>query len=98
MWYTRDCLICKKPFCRNPLAKYCIKCTKIRDKKKGFAHNKVAKAIRDGILKKLDGSIKCVDCGDIAKCYDHRDYARPLDVDPVCWSCDKQRGEGKNSY
>jgi hypothetical protein len=36
----------------------------------------------------------CVDCGEPAKHYDHRDYTKPLDVDPVCVSCNRRRGAG----
>lgn len=34
----------------------------------------------------------CVDCGKPAQCYDHRDYSKPLDVEPVCRSCNHKRG------
>ena len=34
----------------------------------------------------------CVDCGKKACCYDHRDYEKPLDVAPVCKSCNTRRG------
>lgn len=34
----------------------------------------------------------CADCGTRAECYDHRDYNRPLDVVPVCRSCNVRRG------
>lgn len=37
---------------------------------------------------------KCVDCGKQAQCYDHRDYRKPLMVEPVCKSCDGKRGAG----
>jgi hypothetical protein len=52
----------------------------------------VARAIRDGKLPRLNGSIQCVDCGAPAEDYDHREYARPLDVQPVCRSCNLRRG------
>jgi len=55
-------------------------------------------AIRDGKLAKLDGSILCVDCGRPAKCYDHRDYAKPLDVSPVCVRCNTLRGPAANKH
>lgn len=58
----------------------------------GPAHRKVLKAVRDGLLPKLDGSVACVDCGQKARRYDHREYARPLEVDPVCCSCNGKRG------
>jgi DNA-directed RNA polymerase subunit RPC12/RpoP len=34
----------------------------------------------------------CVDCGARAEHYDHRDYRKPLDVQPVCRSCNFNRG------
>jgi hypothetical protein len=52
----------------------------------------VKRAVANGDLAKLDGSIPCVDCGKPARNYDHRDYHKPLEVDPVCLSCNKQRG------
>ena|SRR3990172_8003554 len=62
---------------------------------KEAAGNLVRRAVKKGILPKLDGTIKCVDCGGIAKHYDHRDYSRPLDVNPVCPKCNSNRGPGK---
>ena len=59
---------------------------------KGMAHRYVAVAKEMGYLPKLDGSVACVDCGAPALEYDHRDYSRPLDVDPVCKSCNRRRG------
>lgn len=59
-------------------------------------HSEVAKAVRKGLLPKLDGTIKCVDCGKPAHNYEHRDYAKPLDVSPVCRSCNHKRGPAKN--
>jgi len=37
----------------------------------------------------------CVDCGDPATEYEHRDYRRYMDVEPVCDSCNKRRGPGE---
>ena len=34
----------------------------------------------------------CVDCGGPAQTYDHRFYTRPLEVEPVCNSCNRLRG------
>jgi hypothetical protein len=56
------------------------------------------RAVVRGRLPRLDGSIACVDCGKPAKHYDHRDYAKPLDVDPVCVGCNIRRGPAKNHY
>ncbi len=38
----------------------------------------------------------CVDCGKEASGYDHRDYLKPLDIVPVCQSCNMKRGLGKH--
>jgi hypothetical protein len=58
----------------------------------------VSKAVRAGKLPRLDGLIPCRDCGRPARCYDHRAYARPLDVVPVCISCNKLRGPAVDSH
>jgi len=34
----------------------------------------------------------CVDCGAQAFDYDHRDYRKPLEIEPVCRSCNIKRG------
>jgi hypothetical protein len=60
-----------------------------------WASSAVKAAVDRGVLARLDGSIACTDCGNPACQYDHRDYSRPLDVDPVCRSCNKKRGTAK---
>jgi hypothetical protein len=37
----------------------------------------------------------CVDCGADAQVYDHRDYSKPYEVDPVCQKCNLKRGRAK---
>lgn len=37
---------------------------------------------------------KCTDCPEQAECYDHRDYGKPMDVEPVCRSCNCKRYTG----
>lgn len=59
------------------------------------AHAAVQSALRDGRLPPVR-ELKCVDCGRQAECYDHRDYLKPLDVEPLCKRCDLQRGKGAN--
>lgn len=56
----------------------------------------VSRAIKKGDLPKLDGTIACVDCGKPACDYDHRDYSKPLQVEPVCRSCNLLRGPAKH--
>jgi hypothetical protein len=54
----------------------------------------VSKAIKDGRLLRPEQYF-CSDCGGTAAVYDHRDYSRPLDVDPVCQGCNILRGPAK---
>lgn len=61
------------------------------------AQRAVLKAIKAGALPKLDGSIACVDCGAAAAVYDHREYAKPLEVAPVCRGCNVRRGPAKET-
>lgn len=55
------------------------------------------KRVMTGELARLDGSILCVDCGEPATCYDHRDYNKPEIVEPICTSCNKTRPPAKPS-
>lgn len=55
------------------------------------ASSKVNRAVKRGMLPRVSTQ-QCVDCGKPAMVYDHRDYNKPLDVDPVCQSCNKLRG------
>ena len=55
------------------------------------AYAKVSAAIKQGLLPH-PSECACTDCGKPARDYDHRDYRKPLDVDPVCRSCNKRRG------
>jgi len=92
-----NCKVCKKPTNRISTARTCIPClSKVNRLIISRVQAIIAKAIRKGELKKLDGSVKCEDCDWPAKVYDHRDYFKPLDVSPVCYSCNQQRGTAKN--
>ena len=55
------------------------------------AFYEVKKAVKNGDLPPVS-ELKCVDCGKPAKHYDHRDYGKPLEVEPVCVSCNCKRG------
>lgn len=66
---------------RHPQSKWALK-----------AHAAVNAAIKKGALPK-PGSFSCTDCKVWkAQCYDHRDYNKPLDVEPVCYGCNAKRG------
>lgn len=54
----------------------------------------VSKAKEEGLLPRPE-TLACVDCGKQAAQYDHRDYGQPLNVDPVCRSCNNVRGHAK---
>lgn len=57
------------------------------------ARHQLYAAIRKGLLPNLGlRQTRCVDCGDIALHHDHRDYSKPLEVEPVCGSCNAKRG------
>ena len=56
-----------------------------------FCGLQVANEIRLGRMKKAS-CFNCADCGKAASEYDHRDYNKPLDVEPVCRSCNIRRG------
>lgn len=105
---AKCCLECGKEFYR-PWAKMCQPCgaakeraaTKRRAKSQPIAvaaRRKVSIAVKKGLLPHLRHvEIPCVDCGATARCYDHRDYSKPLEVDPVCVACNRLRGPGLNA-
>jgi DNA-directed RNA polymerase subunit RPC12/RpoP len=91
----KDCAYCAKPL---PLVRHykqyvCAECASKRPTAKNgsHAHSMVQLAIRLGYIKPLSECV-CTDCGATATDYDHRDYNKPLDVDPVCRSCNFRRG------
>lgn len=49
-------------------------------------------AINNGLIPPLKGLL-CVDCGKDAEHYDHREYLKPLVVEPVCRSCNYRRAQ-----
>lgn len=60
---------------------------------KDYARQMVTAAIKKGFLQPAHEH-DCVDCGAQALDYDHRDYNKPLEVEPVCRPCNKKRGPG----
>jgi hypothetical protein len=101
LWLVR-CLVCDgQALFHNGRRGICGRCAKPHALRlnaiRAPALYAVAIAIRAGHLPKLDGKIKCVDCGKKAQVYDHREYAKPLDVAPVCLSCNSLRGPAKET-
>lgn len=63
---------------------------------RNIAHGAVKSAVQQKRIPPARMLI-CVDCGRGAQHYDHRDYSRPLDVAPVCRSCNRKRGPAVNA-
>jgi hypothetical protein len=89
-----DCARCAKPL---PLLRHykqyiCAQCAIDRNTpKNGFdAHKMVELAVRLGYLKPVSECL-CVQCGAQATDYDHRDYNKPLEVEPLCRGCNVTR-------
>lgn len=53
----------------------------------------VRKAVIKGLLPHVK-TLLCVDCGAQATEWEHRDYTKPLDVEPTCRRCNRLRGPG----
>lgn len=91
---ARVCPQCGDVFFRQHSAKTCSPCAFVRQRHGQKAMSAVAKAVKQGLLPRVIDCI-CVDCGAPAKAYDHRDYSKPLEVEPVCDSCNQKRGPAK---
>ena len=87
------CLVCCVPIKRTSLGNkfYCVDCKPFVLAVQVEATLKVANAISKGLLKKQSDCV-CNDCGIGAQIYDHRRYLRPLEVEPLCQSCNGIRG------
>lgn len=104
-WSMRrfDCAMCGSDIShrRQGNARFCEPCAEQRRRKpelRGLGGNEMARkifryAVKLGFLQPASG-FDCVDCGKPAECYDHRDYSKPLDVEPVCIPCNSSRGTG----
>ena len=57
------------------------------------ATNKWTGAKQAGLIPNIKEFV-CSDCGCQATEWDHRDYTKYMDVDPVCAKCNVARGEG----
>ncbi len=73
---------------------YCSEeCRDEGERQRNLAYALMAQAKASGII--VDPRSKlCTDCGEQARFYDHRDYSKPMMVEPVCWSCNIRRGPG----
>jgi len=76
---------------RHHLSKLCFPCSDHNKNGGNKARQEVKKAVKQGILMSVK-ELKCLDCGCQAEIYDHKDYNKPLEVEPVCRSCNRKRG------
>lgn len=90
----RACKACSASISDRPRnAVMCRACRRARqhDPVRQAAHKAVADARRRGELP-APSTLACADCGGAATDYDHREYAKPLQVDAVCRGCNLRRG------
>jgi hypothetical protein len=93
---TFQCVTCLQLF-RVRFFKHkrsCVDCEDLRQKAKEAAVRKIKAEIKAGRMPPA-ATHKCVDCGEPASMYDHRDYSKPLEVSPVCRSCNWERGPAR---
>lgn len=88
---TGSCARCGHEFSRLPNSRYCIECMNPAARERERCLLQTRKAIKDGLIPPIVQQY-CVDCGAFAEVYDHRDYGKPLEVDPVCRKCNFRRG------
>ena len=87
----KDCPMCGTGF-KNRASHYCSSgCGTSAHSISLIAHRLVKKAVDSCAIPKAS-DFPCADCGEKAVEYDHRDYTKPLAVDPVCRSCNTKRG------
>lgn len=92
MLKEQSCVVCGGAYIDRPSRRcHCDRCLMAFYQSGDRAMAAVAKAIATGALMR-PATYKCVDCDKQAQQYDHRDYRKPLDVDPVCRSCNQRRG------
>ncbi len=87
-----QCVTCHQLFrVRHGCKRSCVDCEDLRLKAKEAAQNALQREYKAGRMLRAK-HYKCRDCGAQAEVYDHRDYSKPLDVEPVCRSCNAHRG------
>lgn len=91
----RKCVICDSKIPREKgrgQSSYCSNiCAGLVSKARQSVQRLVHKTIRNNEIQPAK-SFVCVDCGNKAIDYDHRRYKSPLDIVPVCRSCNLKRG------
>lgn len=97
--YLRKCAWCGTECICGFTGKLCLKCSKAKAREASRAHAAVSAMVIAGLVKKLpcDG-INCVDCGKQATHWEHRDYRKPQEIEPICKSCNTKRGHAMTAY
>jgi hypothetical protein len=92
----RTCFQCDQRLSRhgNHSKKFCLDCEAAQQRAIKAARRSVQAAIARGDIRRAI-EFACVDCSRPAFCYDHRDYSKPLQIEPVCKSCNTKRGPGR---
>jgi len=95
------CYACHRPNARFKTSRYCLVCLSERQRIGNIGANRIAggrvatniisRQVRKGYRQKAS-KYKCADCGKSAHVWEHRDYNKPLAVEPVCFSCNRKRG------
>jgi predicted amidophosphoribosyltransferase len=88
------CPVCGKQAFRWGNWKYCWPCYEAALPFISRAYYRVHAAVAAGKIPH-PSTLICADCGAPAQFYDHRDYEKPLAVDPVCRGCNYKRGPAK---
>jgi hypothetical protein len=96
---TITCVTCGKQEQRFSCARatsFCHDCQRQHAREQRAALSRVYAAVKRGLLPRASDH-GCADCDSPATDYDHRDYTKPLDVEPVCRSCNIKRGPAYDS-
>jgi hypothetical protein len=89
--HSMTCAICSGVSIRFLGAQLCHPCADAHTRRRNKALSIVNNARLSGKLADPK-SFKCADCSDQAYIWEHRDYSKPLDVQPVCYKCNRRRG------
>jgi len=91
----RNCRHCKAAYARGSRARGYKEKPRQLPKNQYSAKLAIYNAVRRGALPNVK-TLACVDCNEPATVYEHRDYLKPLEVEPVCHRCNKHRGPALN--
>lgn len=90
-----NCIVCGSPLKPDiRITYYCQTCRPLVKQAQMACRTTLHRAIRRKVLPKAD-QLWCKDCGMQATVYDHRDYDKPLQVEPLCHRCNARRGPAK---